>query len=247
MERNGKARLGISSFCLHVLAMLLMLADHLWATGVPPDFLTWMGRLAFPLFAFMLVEGYFHTRNLKKYLLRLLITAVISEIPFNLLCSGSLFYPIHQNVIWSFLLSLLCICGIERVRCRRKWWMTALVSVVIVLLGFWIGTLTMVDYYGYGVLIVLAFYFMHGRQWYFRVGEAVLLWYITWEMMGGLVVPIEIGSWSFELSQQGMSILALIPIWLYNGKQGPHNRVIRYSFYAFYPVHMLILAVIQLL
>ena len=238
---------GLNSFVLHLLAMVLMLADHLWAIGVPHDLLTWLGRLAFPLFAFMLVEGYFHTHNLKKYICRLLMTAVITEIPFNLLCSGGLFYPLHQNVIWTFLISLLCIHWIERARHRGKLWLSVLVSVAASLLGFLLGTVTMVDYYGYGVLIALAFYFWHGRRWYHFVGQAVLLWYITWEMMGGLVVPIQIGAWSFELSKQGMSMLALIPIWLYNGKQGPYNRWIRYSFYMFYPLHMLILGLVQLL
>ena len=242
-----KSAWGLNSFVLHLLAMALMLADHLWAIGVPFDLLTWMGRLAFPLFAFMLVEGYFHTRDLKKYLLRLLLTALISEIPFNLLCSGSLVYPLHQNVIWSFLISIICIRLIERVRRREKMWLTALASVCISVPGFLLGTITMVDYYGYGILIVLMFYFLHGRRWYCFVGQAVLLWYITWEMMGGLVVPMEILGWKFELSQQGMSMLALIPIWLYNGRRGPHNRWIRYSFYAFYPLHMLILGLVQLL
>ena len=245
--RVKKAAWGLNSFVLHLLAMALMLADHLWAIGVPPDLLTWLGRLAFPLFAFMLVEGYFHTRNLKKYLLRLLITALISEIPFNLLCSGRMFYPLHQNVIWAFLLALLCIHLLERVRNCGKLWLTVLVSIAISILGFLVGTLTMVDYYGYGILIVLVFYFLRGRRWYCFVGQAVLLWYITWEMMGGLVVPIEIGAWKFELSQQGMSMLALIPIWLYNGRHGPNNRLIQYSFYAFYPLHMLILGLVQLL
>jgi hypothetical protein len=242
-----KTAWGLNSFVLHLLAMALMLADHLWAIGVPSDLLTWLGRLAFPLFAFMLVEGYFHTRNLKKYIRRLLITAVITELPFNLLCSGGLFYPLHQNVIWSFLISLLCIRLIERARRRGKLWLSVLVSAAVSLMGFLLGMITMVDYYGYGILITLVFYFLHGRKWYHFVGQAVLLWYITWEMMGGLVVPMEIGSWKFELSQQGMSVLALIPIWLYNGQQGPYNRWIRYFYYAFYPLHMLILGLVQLL
>ena len=97
----------ISASVLHILAMIFMLFDHLWATIIPGNqWLTCLGRLAFPLFAFMIVEGYFHTSSLQRYVLRLFIFALISEIPFNLMYSSSFIYPYHQNVIWTLLLGL---------------------------------------------------------------------------------------------------------------------------------------------
>ena len=100
-------RIETTSASLHIMAMIFMLCDHLWGTIVPGnDWLTCIGRIAFPIFAFMIVEGYYHTNNLKKYVQRLLCFAIISEIPFNLALGSSLFYPIHQNVLWSFLISI---------------------------------------------------------------------------------------------------------------------------------------------
>ena len=97
----------ISAAMLHIIAMTFMLMDHLWATLLPAqDWLTCVGRLAFPIFAFMAVEGYFHTHSLKKYILRLLLFAVLSEIPFDLMYGGTWFYPFHQNVIWTLLIGL---------------------------------------------------------------------------------------------------------------------------------------------
>lgn len=75
---NHEIKIEISSMTLHILAMVLMLCDHLWATVIPGnDWLTDIGRIAFPIFAFMIVEGYFHTRSLKKYVGRLFFVSGI--------------------------------------------------------------------------------------------------------------------------------------------------------------------------
>ena len=116
-----KRKLEISSLTLHIIAMAAMLLDHMWATVMSGNL--WMncvGRIAFPIFAFMTVEGYFHTHNMKKYLQRLLIFALLSEIPFNLMNEGTIVSPFHQNVIWTFLIALLMICGIEKAKQKGK-------------------------------------------------------------------------------------------------------------------------------
>ena len=111
----------ISAAMLHIIAMTFMLMDHLWATLLPAqDWLTCVGRLAFPIFAFMAVEGYFHTHSFKKYILRLLLFAVLSEIPFDLMYGGTWFYPFHQNVIWTLLIGLSGIHLMEKVRKKQK-------------------------------------------------------------------------------------------------------------------------------
>ena len=77
--QENKLKFEVTSFALHIMAMAFMLCDHLWGTVVRGnDWLTCIGRLAFPLYAFMIVEGYFHTKDIKKYVGRLLLFAVIS-------------------------------------------------------------------------------------------------------------------------------------------------------------------------
>ena len=79
MDSSASKNFEHTAAVLHIIAMTLMLMDHLWATLLPAqDWLTCIGRIAFPVFAFMTVEGYFHTHNLKKYMLRLLLFALIS-------------------------------------------------------------------------------------------------------------------------------------------------------------------------
>lgn len=243
-DRSAK-RIEISAAALHIIAMTFMLMDHLWATLLPAqDWLTCIGRIAFPVFAFMTVEGYFHTHNLKKYMLRLLLFALISEIPFDLMYGGTWFYPIHQNVIWTLLMGLLGIHLMETVHKNQKRWVYVLTAFVTVVFGMILGTLCMVDYYGVGVLTVFVFYFFRGRRWWCLLGQFLALYWLNVELLGGLMYPVQLFGAEFEVCQQGLALLALIPIWLYRGRQGYHSKPFQYICYAFYPVHMLVLVLV---
>ena len=242
---TGSGKMDISAAALHILAMTFMLMDHLWATLLPAqEWLTCVGRIAFPIFAFMAVEGYFHTHNLKKYLLRMLIFAVISEVPFDLMYGGTWFYPVHQNVIWTLMMGLAGIYLMETVRKKKSTFVYILVSAIVVILGGLLGTLSMVDYYGIGVLTVFIFYFFRGRKWWCLLGQMLALYWVNVELLGGLIYPIRLFGMEFELCQQGLALLALLPIWLYRGRQGYHSKPFQYFCYAFYPMHMLVIVLV---
>jgi hypothetical protein len=237
-----------TSMSLHIMAMVFMLCDHLWGTIVPGnDWLTCIGRIAFPIFAFLIVEGYFHTGNLKKYVVRLLLFAILSEIPFNLVAGSRVIYPIHQNVLWCFLISIGLIHWNENVKATGKLWMRLLVGIVSVPLGYIVGLITMVDFYHAGVLTVLVFYFFRQKKWWCYVGQLLCLWYINMEMLGGYSYEIHLFGETYFLVRQGLALLALIPIWLYRGKQGYHSKPLQYVYYAFYPLHLLVLGLIKFL
>lgn len=242
---TGSGKMDLSAAALHILAMTFMLMDHLWATLLPAqEWLTCVGRIAFPIFAFMAVEGYFHTHNLKKYLLRMLIFAVISEVPFDLMYGGTWFYPVHQNVIWTLMMGLAGIHLMETVRKKKSTFVYILVSAIVVILGGLLGTLSMVDYYGIGVLTVFIFYFFRGRKWWCLLGQMLTLYWVNVELLGGLMYPIRLFGMEFELCQQGLALLALLPIWLYRGRQGYHSKSFQYFCYAFYPIHMLVIVLV---
>jgi len=244
---DKKFRIEITSAALHIMAMLFMLCDHLWGTIVPGnDWLTCVGRLAFPIFAFMIVEGYFHTRDLKKYVCRMLIFALITELPFNLAIGGTFFYPVHQNVLWTFLIAIGLIYLNERARGMGKLWLSILVGVGTSVLGAAVGLLIMADYYHVGVLTVLVFYFFRQRKWWSYLGQLICLWYLHFEMLGGFGYVLELFGREFFLPRQGLAILALIPIWLYRGRQGYYNKVMKQIYYWFYPAHLAVLWIISL-
>lgn len=220
----------MSSFALHIWAMLLMLCDHLQLTLLPDlPVLRCIGRLAFPLFAFMAVEGYLHTRSLKKYLLRLLMLAVISEIPFDLLVSGSVFDPMHQNVIWTIILGLCCIRAFENISADLK----KMLSAVVIIASLAAAIIARVDYSSAGVLTLLAFYAFRGNTVRCRLMQLLSLAFINLVLLGGI---------EFAFPYQALAVLSLPIIWLYDGSQGPHNGFIKAANYLFYPAHMLILA-----
>lgn len=237
-----------SSLSLHLIAMVCMLCDHLWGSIVPGnDWLTCIGRIAFPIFAFLLVEGYFHTKNFKQYILRLVVFALLSEIPFNLAMGSRIFYPIHQNVLWSFLIALGLLHWNENIKAKGKVWARIAVGALTVGIGYIAGLLTMVDFYHTGILTVLVFYFFRERKWWGYLGQLVGLWYINTELLGGFGYEIPFGGETYFFIRQGFALLALIPIWLYHGKQGYHSKLLQYACYAFYPVHLLILGMIKML
>lgn len=245
---SKKIRFEITSAALHILAMVLMLCDHLWGTIVPGnDWLTCIGRLSYPIFAFMIVEGYFHTKNLKKYVLRMLIFALISEIPFNLAVGGAFFNPVHQNVLWTFLIAIGVMWLNDRVKqkgCRL--WLRILTAVGTVGVGALVGLLTMVDYYHVGVLTVLVFYFFRGRKWWCYLCQLACMIYLNFAMLGGFGYVFEVFGREVFFVRQGLAVLALIPIWLYRGKQGYYNKVMKYIYYGFYPAHLLLLGLLAI-
>ena len=238
----------ISSTGLHILAMVLMLCDHLWATVIPGNnWLTCVGRIAYPIFAFMLVEGYFHTRSVKKYALRLLLFALISEIPFNLMLVSSPIFLFHQNVLWTLLIGLWMIHLNEKSKASGKRMLQVPIAAGTLFLGYVLGIVSFSDYNGAGVLMILLFYFFRGKSPLCLAVQIAGMYWLNFEMLQGLSYEFALFGRTFFFPQQGFAILALIPIWLYRGRKGYSARWFQYLCYGFYPVHMLILWLIRYL
>lgn len=245
---RNKLKVETTSMSLHIMAMVFMLCDHLWGTIVPGnDWLTCIGRISFPIFAFMIVEGYFHTSNLKKYVGRILLFAIISEIPFNLAMGSRIFYPVHQNVLWGFLIAIGLIWWNEKAKTTGKLWKRILVGCITVILGYILGLLSMVDFYHAGILTVLTFYFFRQKKWWSYIGQLICLWYINLELLGGYSYEVHLFGETYFFVRQGLALLALLPIWLYKGKQGYHSKTLKFTYYAFYPAHLLILGILKYL
>lgn len=240
--KNPLARLKcLNSLHLKIIAIILMVCDHAWATVVPGhNWLTHIGRLAFPIFAFQLTEGFALSHNRKKYLARMFFWALVAEIPFDLMTGEG---PFHQNVLFTFCEGILWMMLLENARYKGRT-QFLICSVVAVLAGFVVGIFTFVDYNGYGILMILLFYFTREipHRWIFQLAGMI---YINCFLMGGLVFPVTLFGLSLEIPEQGLAVFSLLFIWLYNGRRGFTNRSIQMGCYAFYPAHILVLVLLS--
>ena len=233
-----------TSVSLHMLAMAIMLIDHFKKVFPEVGALECIGRIAFPIFAFLIVEGYHHTRNLGKYTQRLLLFAVLAEIPADLMSRGRFLYDGHQNVLWTFLIGLGLIYVNEKAKETGKPVLRVLAAVGTAAVGYYVGRITRVDYSRAGILTVLAFYFFRGRKWWCYVGQLVSMVYLHCVELGWSMLTFSLFGHTVSFPKQGLALIALIPIWLYRGEQGRKRKWFQYFCYAFYPVHMFVVAVL---
>lgn len=183
-----------------------------------------IGRIAFPIFCFTLVEGFCHTRNAVKYAMRLFLFALISEIPFDFALTNHLFSNQHQNVYFTLWIGLLCMMGIsyfERRMTENTWknLFYILMQAAVALCGLFLAKYLYTDYGFKGVFLILVLYYLRSDHRIQTVFGAIAISWETWGPLG------------------------FLPVWFYNGKRGKQSK---YFFYLFYPVHLLILGFIKL-
>ena len=235
MERSR----GLDGGTLKGIAAALMLTDHVGAILLPEvPVLRCVGRLAFPIFAFFIAEGYAHTRDFGRYFRRLAILAVVSEIPFNLE-NGAVFDLTRQNVLWTFCLALLTLRGLEALGRERGFGRWAGCGLVLAA-GFAAGELLRTDYGGWGVVTVALLQLCRDGK-YAKLWLLLAMAAVNGLGMGSLTMPVFGG----EMPIQIFAVAALPVIWLYNGQAGPKG--LRRAFYVFYPAHLLVLEGIRTL
>lgn len=249
----------MTAFALKLIAMITMLIDHIGVSFYPDQlWLRMIGRLAFPIFAFLVAEGAYYTRNRGQYLIRMGFFAVLSEVPFDMMVSGKYVDWGHQNVMWTFLIALSVIFLKDRF--MEKGYHRAYIifySIFAILLAAYGKT----DYGSLGVLMVLAgYYFQSDRKkqllWLgllligFGLNYTVMRWEMVWKAVGGDFTVLRqnwdrmspyLFSWMDYF--EALACFSLPLLMLYNGKRGIN---LKYFFYAFYPVHLFILGALAM-
>lgn len=226
---------GISGSTVKLVGIITMFIDHLAAAVLARvllspggwsdqlydiySFMRMVGRLGFPIFCFLLVEGFGKTGSRAKYALRMGIFALVSEIPFDLAFNATVLEFGYQNVYFTLLLGMLALCTYDFLQKHKmptpvKW----LLCGVALLLFMGLAELLQTDYGGMGVLTITVIYIFRNYKVLAIAGGCIVL-----TIMNLNEIP---------------AFLTLIPVAEYNGKRG---LKLKYFFYAFYPVHLLLL------
>ena len=212
-----------------------MLCDHVGDSFIGHfSFLNFIGRIAFPIFAFQIVQGYIHTSNLKKYMLRLFLFACISQIPFMLFLS-TFYDSYYLNIFFTLLLGTIALYGYDKFRNK---YLGILFAVLICIIAHFLQ----VDYGAYGVLVIFLFYIFNTK-----FNDKKIFMCLTFAVITTLkYLPSIINYPNYSIIYLNcilFTCISLIPICAYNGKQGPKAK---YLFYAFYPVHLLVLYILRI-
>lgn len=227
---------GLSANALKYIAIAAMLTDHIaWCFVDTYSFLGQLmhviGRITAPIMCYFIAEGFHYTKNVKKYLLRLGVFAVISWFPYVFMETGQLFlqYFYMQSVIFTFFLGLLALAVIHSESLSQP--IKAIMLLIIFILSL------MGDWFYLAVVWIIIFDKYRGnikKQLLFFVISAVIM-----DSLFIVIIPLN------ELLFQYGVLLAAIPLYFYNGKRGKGGSFNKWFFYVFYPMHMAILGFIK--
>ena len=215
----------ISRTGLKGLAAASMVVDHVGVALLPQLWLLrCVGRLAFPIYAFFLAQGFRYTKSRAKYLARLAGFALLSEIPFDYMVYGQAFVWQGQNVMFTLALALLALACLE----KGGWWTTGAVACCLA------AEALRTDYGSFGVLLpVTSFYLWPRGKGLWALVFLAMCWLWEFAPIPGAPVPME-----------ALGVAAALPLALYHGGRGTEGPVVRWGFYAVYPLHMGVLALI---
>ncbi len=217
----------MSSFSLRLLALMLMCVDHAGLALFPSSgIFRCVGRLSFPLYCFLLAQGYRHTRDVRAYGRRLLLAAILSEIPFDLLIFGRDACAVEQTVLFSLLLGLLALWAVDALQDSPLYALLAASALALAAMA------ARVSYGWLGIALCLIFGLTEGRRRLTGAAAALLLYTLS------LLLSGVARSWVLVSL---CALLALPILSLYNGRRGLRAPLLTFAFYAAYPLHLLML------
>ena len=225
----------MTSFVLKVIAAVSMFIDH--SKYITPDlnnYITvFLGRISFPLFCFLLVEGYTHTRDFNKYVKRIFIMAIVSQVPFFLFRTLTSTFKL-LNICFSLLIGLIAMRGIDK---GKNLFVKIIVPTVCVVCSQLLKT----DYGAYGIILIISLFVFRENNLYRNISFGVInaVYYLRQLWLTNLIKNAEL---IIVIGLIG-ALSSLIFINLYNGKEGRKSKFL----YWFYPLSLIFVVSINFL
>lgn len=222
----------MTAFKIKLIAIITMVIDHIGIFFFPDSvFLRMLGRLSFPLFAFLIANGAHHTRDINSYLKRIFIFALISQVPFYLAYHAIDPSFWRLNILFTFFLGLCAILVFQKTSDKRFW--------LLAVLGCSLAAYFLrAEYSVQGVLAVIFFYLFYQKFSYLLVAQSLL--FIApglIQIIYGLIRLATPGGNIIRFNLEPLGLLSLVFIAFYNHKRGPKMQ---YLFYVFYPLQFLV-------
>ena len=226
------SKLRIGQEWLKLIACVTMFLDHVGAVLLPGViWLRIVGRIAFPIYCFLLAEGLHYTKNPRHYGLRLFVGAVLAEIPFDIALYGTLTLR-SQSVMLTLLIGFVMALSMKRVD-RME------IKALLIVPFAMVAELLRTDYGGMGVVLIGLFVLTRNQPWTLPVQVAGMA--VIFCLMDS--IPVKIGLLSVPVEM--FALLSLVPISLYSGEKASKSKVIQWMFYLFYPTHLMMLHLIE--
>ena len=225
----------MSSFLLRFTALVSMVVDHAGLVLFPDiSLMRCIGRLSFPIYCFLLVQGYAHTRDIAAYGRRLMLMALLSEIPFDMLIFAKPFSPMEQNVLFSLLLALAALRITDMLRDNPLYAGLTILALCSCAMA------ANVSYGWLGIALCLCMRCTaESRSRFAAYVSSMLALYSLTLLLSGVA-----RSWvRVSLCSQ----LSLLPMLAYNGKKGLRHSAVTFAFYAAYPAHIILLVILRMI
>lgn len=224
----------LSNFSLKIIALVTMTIDHIGLFFAFPysSLFRIIGRISFPIFVFLLVEGFYHTKDRRKYFFRLFLFALLSEPIYDYALSNTFYDPLKQNIFFTLSFGLLMLIAINKINIVIHKNFNKIEDKIFCFLGdflivLFFSLLASIFFFDYGMLGILLIFFCY------LFHQNLLLMYLFYF----LSVLFTVGP-----TTQLYCLFSIVPLFFYSSKKGKN---IKYFFYVYYPLHFFLLSLLS--
>lgn len=244
---ESRKKRGINAFVIRVYGLCLIAVSLVFQVFPVQgdDWHNYLGWISFPVFAFLLSEGFVHTSDKLRYFARLLLFAIITEIPYNIYTAGKLLNTKAQNGMFTLCLGFMVVFLIDFIQKKfNNMVISGAVMYAAGLAGFKLASLINLEFASFGIMIVVLFY-LRTKVSYPKLLLFGFLMLMIFYLASESYIVLSFGALQYTMPHRGLFLFAIIPIYMYNGERGPNKLWLQIADYCAYPAMLTIMAIVS--